>query len=198
MTTTTPRLIDLSAFIRTGRTFRETPTSSAPDAIRVLTYKDLMDQRLLGQKEAETEGVLGQCDAVEAWAGELLQPGDILFAGKGGRCQAYLFDLPERTIAGSLFVVIRTKADVLDPGYLLWFLNSPAAQAHFKASMVGTLVPNVPLSALKDLIIPVPPLIRQRLIARVHELAIQEEHILNELGQQRKVLVEQILNNATT
>lgn len=126
-----------------------------------------------------------------------MQPDDILFAGKGGRSQAYRFDLSERVIAGSLFVVIRTKADVLDPGYLLWFLNSTATQAHFKASMVGTTVPNIPLTVLKELGVPLPPLERQRLIARVHQLAVQEEILTNELLHQRRVLVEQTLANAT-
>ncbi len=196
--TTHARLSDLTDLVRTGRTFRETPNSTAPDAIRVLTYKDLQGPRLLRQQEANEAQVLGQCDQVTIGLAEQLQPGDILFAGKGGRCQAYHFDLPERTIAGSLFVVIRTKASVLDPGFLLWFLNSPTAQVHFKTSMVGTLVPNVPLAALKELIIPLPPIGRQRLIARVHQLALREEQLSIELSEKRKVLVERTLTNATT
>lgn len=195
--TSVQQLPALALFIRSGRTFRETPASVAPDAYRVLSYTDLQGGRLLTKDQADKAGVLTQCDAEPAWTPELLQPGDVLFAGKGGRCQAFHFNLPEPTIANSLFVVIRTKPDLLDPGYLVWFLNSTAAQAELGISMVGTSVPNIPLSALRELSIPLPPLERQRLIARVSELADQEAQLLTELAQQRKVLVEEVLTNAT-
>jgi hypothetical protein len=189
-------LVDLVLSIRSGRTFRETPASLAPDAFRVLSYTDLEGHRLLGRDEARERGVLTSCDPDPSWLADLLQPGDVLFAGKGGRSLAFLFQLPEPTLANSLFVVIRTKPEVLDPGYLVWYLNSSVTQAQLTASMVGTSVPNIPLSALKDLLIPVAPLDRQRLIARVNALAHQEEHLLAELAQQRKALVEQVLTNA--
>ena len=190
------QLTHLALSIRSGRTFRETPASVAPDAYRVLSYTDLQGDRLLTHDQALSAGVLTRCGAELGWSDELLQPGDVLFAGKGGRCQAYLFQQPEPTLANSLFVVIRTKQDVLEPGYLVWFLNSSTAQTQLTASMVGTTVPNIPLSALKDLSIPLPPLDRQRLIARVSELANHPEQLSAELAQQRKVLVEHVLTNA--
>lgn len=186
----------LALSIRSGRTFRETPASEALETYRVLTYKDLEDHRLLALHEARKADVLTRCDAEPTWASELLQPGDVLFAGKGGRCQAFQFNLPEPTLANALFVIIRTNAEVLDPGYLTWFLNSPTAQTQLAASMVGTTVPNIPLSALKELPVPLPALDRQRLIARVSDLANQQHRILSELNQQHKVLVEQVLTNA--
>lgn len=193
----TQQLPALALFIRSGRTFRETPASIAPDAFRVLSYTDFQGGRLLTKDQADKAGVLTRCDAEAAWSEELLQQGDVLFAGKGGRCQAFLFHLPEPTLANSLFVVIRTKPEVLDPGYLVWFLNSKAAQAELGSSMVGTSVPNIPLSALRELPIPLPPLDRQRVIARVNELASLEEQLLSELAQQRKTLVNEVLTNAT-
>jgi len=191
------RLSALALFIRSGRTFREPPASVVPDAFRVLSYTDLRGDRLLAKDQADKTGVLTQCAPAASWSEELLQPGDVLFAGKGGRCQAFLFDRPEPTLANSLFVVIRTRAEVLDPGYLVWFLNSKAARTELGISRVGTSVPNIPLSALRQLAIPLPPLERQRLIARVNDLAGQEEQLLNELAQQRKELVEEVLTNAT-
>lgn len=171
--------------------------SVALDAFRVLSYTDLQVGRLLTKDQADKAGVLTQCDFVAAWSEELLQQGDVLFAGKGGRRQAFLFHQPEPTLANSLFVVIRTRPEVLDPGYLVWFLNSKAAQAELGISMVGTSVPNIPLSALRQLTIPLPPIDRQRVIARVNELASQEEQLLNALVQQRKALVEEVLTQAT-
>jgi len=151
----------------------------------------------MAAEQAKRKEVITECDPEAGWRGELLKPGDLLFAGKGGRSQAVLFDQTEETLANSLFVVINTDGKELDPGYLLWFLNSPKAQAYFRANMMGTTVPNITLSTLKELEVPVPPVAAQKAIARVHELALREEHILNELVQQRKALVEEVLTQVT-
>lgn len=189
--------LDALVTFRTGRTFREAPEATQPGAFRVLSYKDLDEGQLIAAEEAKRQEVLVLCDPEPKWRGELLRPGDLLFAGKGGRSQAVLFDQPEDTLANSLFVVISADPKELDPGYLLWFLNSPTVQTYFRANMVGTTVPNISLSILKELEVPVPPLAVQRVIGRVHDLALREGRILSELVQQRKALVEEVLTQVT-
>lgn len=162
------RLDLLTVHIRTGRTFREAPLAGQEGDVRVLTFKDVQGDRIRSEAEARADGSLVRCESSSKWEGELLQPGDILFTGKSWQSKAVWFDLPERAIASGLFVVVRPDEHVIDPHYLFWYLNTPTAQAHFSRNVVGTLVSNVPISALRELLVPVPPLDVQRTIGKAH------------------------------
>lgn len=63
----------------------------------------------------------------------LLQPGDILFAAKGSKNFATVYEEHNGTcVASSTFMVIRINEDskkILSSEFLAWYINSPTIQA---------------------------------------------------------------------
>jgi type I restriction enzyme S subunit len=60
---------------------------------------------------------------------------------------------------------VRTDNSSIDPGFLVWFLNSPRTQAAIAGQMRGATRPRVTLAMLRTMTIPLPPLDDQRRIA---------------------------------
>lgn len=126
-----------------------------------------------------------------------LQKGDVLFVSKGANNKAlvYNLDLPLAT-ASSSFFILRSDREVLEPGYLVWFLNSPSVQHDLKQNLTGTYTLNLNRSALEQLEITLPPLQQQQKIAALDRLLHEERKISNALLEKRQLYVQSLLTNA--
>lgn len=122
----------------------------------------------------------------------LLQHDDLIFMSRGARNYAALLkNPPEYTLAAASFFVIRIKTDVVNPGYLLWYLNHPRAQHHFtQHGGSGVHMPVVRKAALECLNVPVPPPETQKKIAELFQLKLDEEILTQALLQKRARLLE--------
>ncbi len=113
-----------------------------------------------------------------------LRPGDVLFPNRGTRTTALAFHLDEpRIIVGPQFFIVRTDRKRVLPEYLAWFLRSAEARTHFASRRKGTYVQIIQRTDLADLEIPLPPLGKQRQIAELAALTLQERELTERILQ---------------
>lgn len=126
----------------------------------------------------------------------VLQPGDILLAGKGYRLFAWQYQgQPGPAVASTLFFVIAVKDQkrVL-PEYLTTFLNLPQTQTYLRQLGAGTSIPSIRKNELGDLSVPLPNLMMQRKVAQIQTLHQQETKLLANLIAEKQLLVETLIN----
>lgn len=59
----------------------------------------------------------------------------------------------------------------IDPEYLAWFLNSPAGQWQIKREVTGSAIPGLRTDAIERILVPLPPLDKQRAVVAEIETA---------------------------
>lgn len=122
----------------------------------------------------------------------ILKKGDVLFAAKGTRNFAALYENEEPpTVASTSFFVIRLHDNNVLPGYLVWFLNHPGTQTLLKGHARGTSMASISKTVLSDLEIPIPDIKRQELVLKVFKLRNEEK----KLKQQIEILKEKEIQN---
>lgn len=130
-------------------------------------------------------------DAAERYR---LKPGDVIVAAKGSRATAAVFESPIPTVAGGQFFVVRPNTELVLPGFLRWYLNLPETQAALMDSARGSYVQAIPIAAVKELRIPLPPLDTQRRIATILDLHAEERRLMQAIAFKRSQLVHAQIN----
>jgi len=126
----------------------------------------------------------------------LLIPGDILFAAKGQKNFATVFE-PHNppSVASTSFFVIRLTDNEILPGYIAWFLNQPKSKTLLKETAKGTSIPSIRKPDLQNLPVDIPSLEKQQLILQIAGLMVKEEELRIAIKLKRKQLTElQIIN----
>lgn len=116
--------------------------------------------------------------------------GDVLFRSRGDKNTATALgpEFSSPAVAVMPLVILRPKPGQIDPAYLAWAINQPAAQRHFDECARGTGMRMIPIGCLSSLEIPVPDLATQRAIADVDHLAAREHHLAMRLADKRRQL----------
>lgn len=122
-----------------------------------------------------------------------LRKGEVLMASRGSRLTATVWDGSVPAVAGGQFCVIRPHAETLLPGFLRWFLNLSSTQEELNSRARGTYMRSLPAKSLATLPIPLPPLPRQRAIAELHSLRLQETALMLQLASTRATFVDQAI-----
>lgn len=122
-------------------------------------------------------------------------PGDLIFRTRGVSNQALVVeDVQQPVIFAAPLIRIRVRdPHQTNPQYLKWALNSGPVQRAIDGIAKGTIVRMVPLSSLREVPIPVPPLALQRQIAAFAQLQKDEQQLSAALIEKRQALAEQIL-----
>ena len=121
----------------------------------------------------------------------LLKDGDVLFAAKGTKNFATVFENHnEPSVASTSFFVIRTTDNKLLPQYLAWVLNSQPIQTLLKGQAIGTSIPSISKQVLENLEITVPSIETQQTILQITRLRTKEKT----LKQQIEVLRDKMIN----
>jgi hypothetical protein len=181
------RLLNEIAMIRAGVPFRGKVKTVLEGGYLLVQIKDVDKAR-----EVTTEG-LPRVEALEAREHHILRRGDVLMVARGTRNHAAVFcGEGENAIAGSQIFVLRARSAIL-PDYLAWYLNQPDAQRHIRERISGSFVPFIPRDALDTLTIHVPPLEKQKLIAEISKLAMEEQRILEAIKDKRRQLLNGML-----
>ena len=125
----------------------------------------------------------------------ILQPGDILLAGKGYRLFAWHYQgQPSPAVASTVFFVISAKDnDQVLPTYLTTFLNLPQTQTYLRQLGAGTSIPSIRKNELSDLSVPVPSLTMQHNVAQIQALHQRETALLTSLITQKQILIENLI-----
>ena len=94
------------------------------------------------------------------------QKGDILMTTEAPLGMVARLDRDDIAL-GQRLITLRGKASILDNGYLLYYLQSPHGQHNLRSKESGTTVTGIKQSEFRKLKIPVPPLAKQKEIAKI-------------------------------
>jgi restriction endonuclease S subunit len=127
----------------------------------------------------------------------LLKAGDVLFAAKGTKNFAAIYENQNpAAVASTSFFVLRTTDNKIIPEYLSWFLNHPETQKLIKDKARGTAIPSIRKTVLEDLEISIPSIEKQRTVIQLSALVRKENELRMNILHQRKQLIEQQIINA--
>jgi len=127
----------------------------------------------------------------------LLKDGDVLFAAKGTKNFATVFENHnEPSVASTSFFVLRQNDEVLLPQYLAWFLNNQTTQTFLKGKAIGTSIPSISKQVLENLEIAVPSIETQRVILQITNLRNKEKSLKQNIEMLREKQVQQQIINA--
>lgn len=145
-----------------------------------------------GQYTDNNDALLEEDDKVSA---NLLQEGDILFAGKGFRFFATLYSSEfGKAVASSIFFVIRPDIQKVVPSYLVSVLNMPKNQLHFQQSGAGSSIPSIRKSELMDFTFNLIPVEQQHKVVALQELHLKDLAITENLIKQKQLLFQTTLS----
>jgi restriction endonuclease S subunit len=125
----------------------------------------------------------------------LLQKGDLLFAGKGTTYLCTLFNLDIKAVASTTLYIIRVHNNKVLPEYLCWYLNHPNIVSKIRALQIGSSTPLIHKSTLEELEIPVPEIFTQWKVMEISRLQKRETYLTNTLAEKRASIVNQLLIN---
>ena len=129
----------------------------------------------------------------------LLRNGDVLFAAKGTKTFAAVFETHnKKAVASPSFFVIRQTNIELLPGYLAWLLNSHPTLTLLKSQAIGSSIPSISKHVLENLEIPVPSIQTQKTILAIHQLRIREKALRQAIEILREKQIQQQIINAIT
>lgn len=130
----------------------------------------------------------------------LLAEGDILFAAKGLNNFAVVYHSSiGPAVASSSFIVLRLSqkySKAIYPDYLSWALSHDKQVKLLHSKQLGTTIPSINISQLKELIIDLPLLDVQHKIVAVHKLRAKERQLVSRLEKCRDIQVQLLLSNA--
>lgn len=128
-----------------------------------------------------------------------LKPGDVLFAAKGFKNFATVYEqrnLP--AVASTSFFVISITKNHIVPEFLAWFLNDSDTQFFLKGRAKGTSIPSISKETLEALEIPIPSLDKQKMVVQIHQTRRKEKQIRAKLeiqkDQQIQILIKQAID----
>jgi len=113
----------------------------------------------------------------------LVHPGDVLFRSRGEHTTATIVEgLDEPAIAILPLLVLRPRTAALDPRFLAWAINQPAAQRHLDAGAQGQNLRMIPRPCLESLPLDLPDRRTQAAIVMADSLAAEEARLTTRLA----------------
>ncbi len=137
-------------------------------------------------------------NSTEISAKHILQQGDVLFAAKGVKNFAALYEENNfPAVASTSFFVIRlTKKEVL-PEYLTWFLNHPNTQLFLKGNAHGTAMVSISKSVLEDIELSIPSIEMQNRILKIAACRKQELTLKKQMEDLQEKYLQSVLIKST-
>ena len=127
----------------------------------------------------------------------ILKSGDVLFAAKGAKNFATVFEKHNQpSVASTSFFVLRLKNNQVLPEYLVWFLNNPQTQVLLKGQAIGTSIPSISKQVLENLEITIPRIETQRTILEITKLRNVEKSLKQKIEALREKQIQQQIINA--
>jgi restriction endonuclease S subunit len=126
----------------------------------------------------------------------LLRTGDVLFAAKGTKNFAAVFENHnEPAVASTSFFVIRLIQKNILPKFLVWYLNHPSTQKILKGQAIGTSIVSISKAVLEEMEVPVPDIKTQKAVLHIAQLRSEEKKLKQQIETLReKQIQQQIIN----
>lgn len=129
----------------------------------------------------------------------LLKDGDVLFAAKGTKNFAAVFENHnEQAVASTSFFVLRPTDKKVLPEYLAWYLNYHSTQTLLKGQALGTSIPSISKQVLENLEITVPGIEIQMAILQITELRKKEKSLKQKIETLREKQIQAMLLQAVS
>ena len=180
--------------IQIGYQFRSKPEGNEHGGVQLIQIKDILPDRS-GLSPAGALRFNPERDPSR----QLLQEGDVLFMGKGSApfaCAVHALSGP--TVAGGMFFILRPDTNHVLPDYLAWLLNNKQTKQRLMiASGTGVAMPVIRRTELEKVQVPLPPLEVQKKISELLELEAQEQNLMTELAEQKRLLTEAVCQKLT-
>lgn len=126
-----------------------------------------------------------------------IRDGDILVVARGQDHRANLIDADLcDVLASSVFHIIRPRPDLVQPGYLAWWLNQPDVQAEINAGSRGTGIGYISRQVMEQIPVDLPPLDVQQRIAAVMQLSRRRSALQAQLDSKRQLMIHAICRHA--
>ncbi|MRX80796.1 N-6 DNA methylase [Enorma shizhengliae] len=122
-----------------------------------------------------------------------LETGDLLLSKNGAPYKVAVAEVPEgqRILANGNLYTIKLDTAKVDPYYVAAFLSSPKGKESLARASKGTVIPNLPLSELRAIKIPLESAEKQAQIAAAYRAKLDEIGILKlRLARARQGLVD--------
>jgi len=129
----------------------------------------------------------------------LLRQGDVLFAAKGTKNFAAVFNIIEPAVASTSFFVIRLENEYrhrILPEFLAWLMNHPVAQAYLKGQAMGSSIASISKGVLEELEVSAPNIVTQEIILQISNLRNKEIQLKQQIDVLKNKQIQQIINNA--
>lgn len=127
----------------------------------------------------------------------LLQPGDVLFAAKGNKNFAAVYEShnPPAVASTTFFVIRLTNKNILSQ-YIAWILNNPSTQTFLKQNAIGTSIASISKIVLQELEITIPSTEIQKTILNIASLRIKQKSLTQQIESLREQQIQQQIINA--
>ena len=132
----------------------------------------------------------------------LLEPNDVLFAAKGEKNFATVYDPAiGPAVASATFFVLRLRSEFssqIDPYYLAWLLNHPSYLRILKSQALGSTPPSISKKTLQQLDVHLPSLPKQQAVLAIDRLQKRRDTILQRIRTLKSQLTSTQLLIATS
>ena len=111
-----------------------------------------------------------------------LEENDVVIARTGGTIgkSILLTGVSDVAVFASYLIRLIPSTDIINPKYLMMFINSPEYWKQLKAMSQGTGQPNVNAKSLSTLLIPIPPIEEQyRIVQKLESLLSKVNELTN-------------------
>lgn len=140
----------------------KTPVYSA-DGIHLVRTTDIRDGEMLLQatKKVSEEAYLQRSRRLTP------RPGDIFFTREAPMGEAAIVPEGQRVALGQRLMLIRLFAELVNPRFLIYVMQSPSFKGRLAESAVGMTVKHINVSDVETLQIPLPPKVEQDRIVQL-------------------------------
>ena len=109
-----------------------------------------------------------------------IRDGDVLISKNGAPFKVAVAEVPEgrKILANGNLYAVRVNRDKIDPYYLAAFFSSPSGKELLAREAVGTAIPNMPVSALSIINVPLEEPERQKAVATSYLAKVDEIKVL--------------------
>jgi len=119
----------------------------------------------------------------------ILQEGDVVVMARGSAIRAGFItrEVAEKgIIASASFIIIRPNKDEIQGEVIVAYLNSSLGQHRLLALSIGAAIQHIPTSSLKEMEIPVPALVTQKIISDIFYASREAYQATLALAEQQK------------
>ncbi len=170
--------------VQTGYIERISKKPAEPKHISIIQLRDIDVNGTIDYKNIKEQEISSKDRYPELYIG------DVIFTAKGSKRSAGVIEKElKATTASNHYLIIRIKEEYKDkvmPGYVAFYLRQKPAMDYFEQCASGSHIPFVTAGSLKELIVELLPVDKQKTLAELGGLIAREDELEMELRELKK------------